>query len=715
MTVVPHAFDADWATRVVGDVGVRGSALECALIVGPPGSGRSRMLGELTARLRDNGSRIVFGLPSTPIEVPPDDTRRAIVVADDLHTWPRELIDGLVAQLDEGRVALVGSTEARERDRGIAGLIGLARRGGAEWRCRPMSTGDVVDRAAAQGLTLTATDASHIRRRCIGASALVDVVLAAVVDDDDPDPEAIATRVAADRHHRVLRGLDETTLGVLALAADRAALDPDALAATLDCPLDDVVDALDRARGTGFLGGSDVFYSTAISSLTEVIGALRMTELRRRAAGVLVGSGALSVDDALRAVDAGILEPLVVDTLCTEAVAAGRTDPSRAVALLAAAEAAGGRLAELRPLRARSLWAAGDLAGAEALIDDTIGLWVTPSADAAEAVAVAAEIATAGGRHHHAAELFCWLGPEHCGEQRVSAVAALVAVGERTSATSYLGAGDGPPSIAHRAADLVIEGLLETSDRRIAVDAVLRAWSAGGDRDTLRAAAWPALALAVHAGDLVAARAIADAASCFLGGAGAAWVALIGDDLQAARQGSLPTAATPTDRLRTLALQVGIARRTDDAEALARAWHQAVPLIATLEVTLFDLFVVGELWLAAVRLGDTARIERHITTADALLDAVGDREIWRPLWQRYTQLTTGQTTTETVTDSDGPLTDREAEVARELLAGYTYREIGERLYISAKTVEHHVARIRRRLDAGSRSELLAAIRAAGYR
>ncbi|AFR46771.1 hypothetical protein KTR9_0103 [Gordonia sp. KTR9] len=45
----------------------------------------------------------------------------------------------------------------------------------------------------------------------------------------------------------------------------------------------------------------------------------------------------------------------------------------------------------------------------------------------------------------------------------------------------------------------------------------------------------------------------------------------------------------------------------------------------------------------------------------------------------------------------------------------THREIGERLYISAKTVEHHVARIRRRLDAGSRSELLAALRAAGYR
>jgi DNA-binding CsgD family transcriptional regulator len=39
-----------------------------------------------------------------------------------------------------------------------------------------------------------------------------------------------------------------------------------------------------------------------------------------------------------------------------------------------------------------------------------------------------------------------------------------------------------------------------------------------------------------------------------------------------------------------------------------------------------------------------------------------------------------------------------------------YRDIGGRLFISAKTVEHHVARIRRRLGAGSRSEMLSMLR-----
>jgi DNA-binding CsgD family transcriptional regulator len=46
-----------------------------------------------------------------------------------------------------------------------------------------------------------------------------------------------------------------------------------------------------------------------------------------------------------------------------------------------------------------------------------------------------------------------------------------------------------------------------------------------------------------------------------------------------------------------------------------------------------------------------------------------------------------------------------------VVAGQTYREIGGRLFISAKTVEHHVARIRQRLGASNRSDLLARLRA----
>lgn len=61
--------------------------------------------------------------------------------------------------------------------------------------------------------------------------------------------------------------------------------------------------------------------------------------------------------------------------------------------------------------------------------------------------------------------------------------------------------------------------------------------------------------------------------------------------------------------------------------------------------------------------------------------------------------------------SGSALSDREREVAELLLLGMPYRDIGGQLFISAKTVEHHVARIRRRLGAGSRSEMLSMLRA----
>ncbi|WGM19608.1 LuxR C-terminal-related transcriptional regulator [Paenarthrobacter sp. OM7] len=58
------------------------------------------------------------------------------------------------------------------------------------------------------------------------------------------------------------------------------------------------------------------------------------------------------------------------------------------------------------------------------------------------------------------------------------------------------------------------------------------------------------------------------------------------------------------------------------------------------------------------------------------------------------------------------LSAREREVARLLLEGKTYREIGEAIYISPRTAEHHVARMRRRLGADNRSDLLVRLRIA---
>ncbi|RKT52391.1 helix-turn-helix transcriptional regulator [Saccharothrix australiensis] len=58
----------------------------------------------------------------------------------------------------------------------------------------------------------------------------------------------------------------------------------------------------------------------------------------------------------------------------------------------------------------------------------------------------------------------------------------------------------------------------------------------------------------------------------------------------------------------------------------------------------------------------------------------------------------------------GQLSDREREVAELVVGGLTYKQVGDRLFISAKTVEHHVARMRQRLGCGSRAELLDQLR-----
>jgi DNA-binding NarL/FixJ family response regulator len=57
---------------------------------------------------------------------------------------------------------------------------------------------------------------------------------------------------------------------------------------------------------------------------------------------------------------------------------------------------------------------------------------------------------------------------------------------------------------------------------------------------------------------------------------------------------------------------------------------------------------------------------------------------------------TGPAAHRPTTPGQSPLSEREREVAELLLLGMPYRDIGAQLFISAKTVEHHVARIRRR-------------------
>jgi DNA-binding CsgD family transcriptional regulator len=62
--------------------------------------------------------------------------------------------------------------------------------------------------------------------------------------------------------------------------------------------------------------------------------------------------------------------------------------------------------------------------------------------------------------------------------------------------------------------------------------------------------------------------------------------------------------------------------------------------------------------------------------------------------------------------ADSTFTARELEIGRLILDGMTYRQIGTRLFIAAKTVEHSVARMRQRLGVATRTELFALLQTA---
>lgn len=92
---------------------------------------------------------------------------------------------------------------------------------------------------------------------------------------------------------------------------------------------------------------------------------------------------------------------------------------------------------------------------------------------------------------------------------------------------------------------------------------------------------------------------------------------------------------------------------------------------------------------AAARLSDPAAARELLSTGRALRARIG---------------------TEHDKPGDG-LSKRERAVGELLMEGLTHKEIGARLYISPKTVEQHVAKIRQKLAVSGRSELMASLRA----
>ncbi|WP_020668833.1 helix-turn-helix transcriptional regulator [Amycolatopsis nigrescens] len=619
--------------------------------------------------------------------------------------------------------------------------------------------------------------------------------------------------------------LAEDVLRFLVAAEAGAGRDLDLLADLLGRDRAGVAAVIDDARATGMLTADGVplpIVRRAIRGRSAVdlrLGVLhRLVEIQlRHGRPLLMPASAL-----LGTAASGPTAAAAFETAAREAMPA---DPVLATELFEAAAEAGRPVARLAPAWARAAALAGELDTALRLSDDLIA--GQDAEDRAAGAGLAATVLAHRGELARSAELYQWSAR---GSARSFAVVGLTGTGRLDAARALLSAPmpDSPPTLLAGAATRMARGIAEsvTGQAGDALTTLLGAAAmlepAGPGVLLPDSPAALAAIVALHAGELALAESVLTRA--LAGGTGGhlltprhrlllGWVAMT--------KGELTTAATqaavarqgptqPRDELFLAALDVGIARRSSDIPGLRLAWDRAYQAVMRQQVDLFVLLPLGELAIAAARLGEHAKLAQHRARVQTLLAELGQPPLWSavPLWQglhaaitmedkesaeehlallaghtysgRYCSVLfgaaqswlavlAGTAAPEQVADAAGELartglrwdaarlagqaairtsdrkamvllleaarqfqgkprhhapstpasdlapdlgslSEREQEVARLVVSGLTYKQVGQKLFISGKTVEHHMARIRAKIGAGDRRELLATLR-----
>lgn len=675
-----------------------------------------------------------------------------------------------------------------------------------------------------------------------GVPWLVHLVVASAVQDDDHAfsrpliSQGVIDQLGSelDTVHGDLREL----LLALAVGFDLS----DRLPSTLEETGAGIDDLVSRARAAGLVLPDGRIVPLVRQTLLETTPAYRVRSLQRALVDCLLAEGR-SLDDVAEGLAlAGLRDQRVAGALERAGDSVLATEPDVASTLYEEARAAGSEALSTAARRAQAAYALGDLDGAARILDDLLAHQDAP--DLTRAVDVAAAVWARRGMLSHSAELYRRLGPERAGFSATLAAVAMIGVGDLAGANTMLDASsaNGSPSLHSVAVALMGQGLRESVNGSAsqALPTLIRAsdmmTAAGVITPLPEVPAVLAALAALHSGELAVAQSILERALAG-GQCGpvarprllllSAWLSMHSDRTDLARsaieQAADARGLAPRDELFLRALEVGLARRADDAPALARAWQRARESILHVPIDLFSLMPLGELAVAATRMRDSAWLEAPLADAWQLLEKLGNPPLWSvPLhWtavqsailadrpaelaphaaalvrasaqshlasvlaaagRAWIAVRAGQFQVSAVEDAArglasvgltwdgsrlaghaaartserkdmarllacarrlhpgmatpaGPgsragatdslaspplraaatrdetgLSAREREVARLVLDGNTYEEIGDAIFISPRTVEHHVARIRRQLGATSRSELLAQLR-----
>ncbi|WP_262103625.1 helix-turn-helix transcriptional regulator [Arthrobacter sp. Marseille-P9274] len=825
-----------------------------AAIAGAGGTGKTALLDELDSRLSARSvpvSRIQDDLGCCALPA------RGAVLVDTAHMLGDSGLSRIHALVADPEISLVVAYRPRRISNALELLVRQLEEHRAPVVLGPLTAVEIVDRAAqlqavpepeALGqIILEATGGlPWLVHRYLGAAAGWPGVLSE--GDDRPLPPGLLDQLGyeLDRLEPALRQL----LLVLAVGFDLSAAAP---------PVEELGNPdrlLLEAKDAGLLLPDGRLVPLLRRTMLETTPSHQLHGLQRALVDSLTAGG-LPLGRAARPLaHTGLQDARVAAALERAADRALPTQPGLAAELYDEARAAGAEGLETAARRAQAAYVLGDLDGAGRILD---GLLVHDDApDVLRGADVAAAMWAQRGMFLRGADVYRWLGLERAGASAPLAVVAMVATGDRHGAEEMAAAAPagGSPTLKAVAVRLMSQGTLATigDAPALVLPTLIRAsdmMTASGSLDPLPElpAALAALA-ALHAGELDIADSVLTAAVD--GGQGGtvgrrrllllrAWTRMLQDRPEGARTAMAEAAAVdhpvaPCDELLLLALDVGLARRTDDVPALVRAWRRAREGLLHVAIDLFSLLPLGELMVAAARLRETARLEPHLAEAWSLLDRLGDPPLWAvPLhWQAvqagilserpadlaphaaalvrasrsnhlaavlaaagraWLQVLSGQVEANAVETAarglatvgltwDGSrlaghaagraeerrdtarllacardlhpgsaenldpvntpapaepplerrpaalgsasappvppqpadagqsarLSSRERDVARHVLAGKTYREIGEAMFISPRTAEHHIARIRRRLGASSRSELLDQLR-----
>ena len=786
------------------------------LVVGGIGSGKTAALEAIRRCLRDAGRTVLSRVPGPGADA-------ADLVIDDAHHLSDAELAALTALCDDPDRTIVVATQPRDHQAAARILEAALGREHPRITLRPLGNAEISRLLADPAGDPLAPD---LLVAAPAATAGIPVLVHAVAAAHRPLTAAAMTQAVDFALIERLRRLDPAELDALLVCSLSTDLAADDLAAVMQTSAPDIVDLIDRARGTGLIEPSHPpeFRQSVHRAAAHLVGATRHHDVETALLRTQLASSTLSRHLAIELAEHGVRDADLARWLAGQA-AALPGDPLSQARIYRAAVDAGAT--DMRAGLAEALALGGDGPSAAAMADTLLGS--AQGDERASAVRIAASVAAGNGDYAHADELFRWLGPYP--DATVASAAALVhaATGDLPGARAALAAGQtGPPVTTARSARSLAEGVLLSIDGAY-TGATSRLGQAltGAQTSSVAmpdsAAALVTLA-ALNSGDSERARSVIGRAvregrepmftarHRLLQG----WIRMLDGQLSAATADadSVPDLHGGRDRLWSAALRTGLARRAGDTGALQAHWSSGMDTLAEYSIDLFSLLPLGELWIAAARLRQQERMAAALDQGFAVLTALGNPAGWAPLlhWagvhagilagdpaavaphgqaltsmaehsrfaavlaaagRTWLRVLANQVDPDEVTaaahglagygltadatrlagqaalqapetkvsalmlqaardlklstGADGgtaatgaapdrrpvstALSDREREVAELLLLGMPYRDIGAQLFISAKTVEHHVARIRRRLGAESRSEMLSMLRA----